>query len=80
MYAIRSYYGTLRLDFLHGLDQFGRTAGIADAPAGHGVCLGDTVQDDGTFVEFRADIEDIAEGFLAPEDMLVHVVSCNQHT
>ena len=37
------------VDAHHGLDEFGRTAGVADAEAGHGVSLGKAVQEDGAF-------------------------------
>ena len=68
----------LRLDLGHGGDQFRRTGRVADTPACHGVGLGYTIQNDRTFQQVGADVDDIAKRLTAPADVLVHVVGGDQ--
>jgi len=64
----------LGLDLLHRLDDLCRPASVADAPAGHGIGLGDAVQYHTAIRQFRAGVEYVDEGCLGPEDVFVHVV------
>src|SRR3712207_7701432 len=50
--------GALALQHGHRLDQLARPAGVADAPAGHGVGLGDAVDRERAVVQARLDLGD----------------------
>jgi len=71
--------GALGLHLFHRLDDVGRTAGVADAPAGHGVGFGDAVHDDGAVVQVGAGVDDVDERLIYPADVLVHVVGGDDH-
>ena len=66
--------GALRLEFGHGADQRLRPAGEADAPAGHGVGFGDSVDGEGAVVQLRRDLGDGREGEIVMDDLFVDVV------
>ena len=72
--------GALRLNLGHRLDDLCRAARITDPPAGHGIGLGDAIEDQGTGGQVRAHIEDVDEGLRVPADVLVHIVGSNQGT
>ena len=70
--------GALRLDLFHRLDDIRRAAGVTDAPAGHGIGLGDAVEHECAVIEGRAGVDDVAEGLLGPEDMFIHIIGGDQ--
>src|SRR3546814_9400319 len=61
--------GLLRLDIRHRRDDPGRTAGPAEAPAGHRIGLRHGMDDDRAIVEIRAGIDDVAVRLVGPEDL-----------
>ena len=66
--------GRLRLDHRHRLDQRLGPAGIADAPAGHAIGLGDAVHRQRALVQPGLDLRRRGELEVVVDEMLVHVV------
>src|SRR5690606_39975275 len=65
--------------FRSGSHHLGRAAAVADAPAGHGVALGATIDGDGARIQLRHHLRQAHEGLAAPVDLLVDVVGAHQH-
>ena len=61
----------------HGVDDFLRTAAVAEAPAGHRIRLRHAVDRDDAVVELRRGGEQRAERLGAPPDLFVHVVGAD---
>ncbi len=66
--------GLLALHHVHRLDQRRRAGGVADAPAGHRIGLGDAVHRQRARIEARLDLRGRGEDEVAVDEMLVHVV------
>ena len=66
--------GALGLDHVHGLDQPGGAASVADAPSRHGVGLRHAVDGQGPVVQRGFDPGDGREVELVVDDVFVHVV------
>ncbi|MCY1296504.1 hypothetical protein D9M70_458930 [compost metagenome] len=66
--------GLLTLDHVHGLDELKRTGSVADAPAGHGIGLGDAVHRQRAVIKAGLDFDRGRELEVAIGQVLVHVV------
>ena len=64
---------------VHRLDERRRPRGIADAPAGHRIGLGDAVHDQAAVPQLRAGPAEGDEYAPVEEDMLVDLVREDQH-
>ena len=64
----------LRLHLVHGLDQVDGSPGVADAPAGHAVGLGDAVERQRALHEPGLHLDRGDEGEAVVDDVLVNVV------
>ncbi|MCY1514382.1 hypothetical protein D9M68_489190 [compost metagenome] len=71
--------GCLALDHGHSLDQVARATGITDAPAGHGIGLGDTVDRERPVLEPRLKLGRGDEAEAVIDDVLIHVVDQQPH-
>ena len=58
----------------HGLDDLLGAGGVADAPAGHGIGLGNAVDDDGLLLDLRAEGGDAAVLFVVVDELFVDLV------
>src|SRR5215207_3679404 len=66
--------GLLPLDEVHGLDELLGARGVADAPPGHRISLGDAVHGQRALVQRRLDLGRGDELEVAVDEVLVHVV------
>ncbi len=68
----------LRLQFLHGADQPGGSRRVAEAPAGHGVGLGDTVHHQAAIAQRGRGHDDICEFHFAIKQVFIDVVGYDE--